>query len=422
MNGDGYPDLVMLQYTDDPLVVAFNNGKGAFSAPVSYPAPPSPTSFGLGSFHKSGVLDVEMSGESPFDNFISILLNEGPGVFEDGSRIAMSAPPGPFAAADFNGDGLTDFAVLTSSGVSLYENGGKGLGPFHLANTIPLTDPTWIVTADFNKDGLPDLAVSLSAGGIVILLGEGGGQFSAPVTLTSGPVTMFVLGDFNEDGHVDIAATSNQIFFGNGNGTFAAARPLLPGGFRSNDYLTWLTPIREVKDGPLDLAVITRLYNTDVIFRTLLGSGTGTFKLGPTKWTLGIPNAQLLAGDFRGIGVEDLMMTETDFQVPILNNGNGTFTLEPRLDCAACIFGALPLTSGDFNGDGKLDFAVVTGVSVQVFLGNGDLTFQDPFFVGTSPGTSYVGWVKLQTSSPDPSYAFVVSSGDGLDIEIEKSK
>jgi len=39
---------------------------------------------------------------------------------------------------------------------------------------------------------------------------------------------------------------------------------------------------------------------------------------------------------------------------------------------------------GDFNGDGKLDVATMTGSTIEVFLGNGDGTFQNPVFSNSS--------------------------------------
>jgi hypothetical protein len=69
------------------------------------------------------------------------------------------------------------------------------------------------------------------------------------------------------------------------------------------------------------------------------------------------------------------------------------FTAEAQLETRVStpvLVGADPssFTVADFNHDGKLDIAAV-GLELQIFLGNGDGTFQSPisYTVGTSPGS-----------------------------------
>ena len=70
----------------------------------------------------------------------------------------------------------------------------------------------------------------------------------------------------------------------------------------------------------------------------------------------------------------------------LLGNGDGTF--QSAVDLEAVICQAELVVVGDFNGDGRLDLAVVTPATStpryrpvrtwSLFLGNGDGTFQDP--------------------------------------------
>jgi hypothetical protein len=419
INGDGSPDLAILQNSAYPVSVAFNLGKASFSAVVSYPAAASAlSSFGIGPLRKPGLIDIVTAGN--FSNFLSVLLNQGKGTFEDGIRIPTSAPPGPFAAADFNDDGLTDFAVLTTTGVSIYQNSAKGYGPFTVAATYALTSPSFIVTADFNKDGHPDLAVSLSGGGIAILLGLGGGEFAAPVTVASGAATMIALGDFNEDGNVDIVATSNQVFFGNGNGTFAAPQPLLAGTFFTNNPLAWLTPVygNLRNNRYLGLGVLARSYAYDH-FYTLINNGKGTFHLGAVNGDYEGAPAELAVADFNGDGLPDLLLTGGDFEYVMLGNGDGTFQHGTPVVSS---IGGSNIVTGDFNGDGKADFANTTGSNIQVTLGNGDGTFQNPFYVGTDPAAGFLDYLELEKTSSGRIFGFVTSSSDGIDIALQLTK
>jgi hypothetical protein len=97
-------------------------------------------------------------------------------------------------------------------------------------------------------------------------------------------------------------------------------------------------------------------------------------------------------GDFNNDGREDLMVekftqTSTSFTPTYqlyLSNGDGTYEAPKTLPAAV---DSLHTAIGDFNHDGKLDFATLNGSSVVVYLGNGDGTFQAAKTV-TSGGTN----------------------------------
>jgi hypothetical protein len=92
-------------------------------------------------------------------------------------------------------------------------------------------------------------------------------------------------------------------------------------------------------------------------------------------------------GDFNGDGKLDLVVNGLRNGVAavqtLLGNGDGTFQAPAgTLDEGCCVV----LATGDFNNDGNLDVALVTGVltgATTVFLGNGDGTFGAPL---TLPG------------------------------------
>jgi hypothetical protein len=103
------------------------------------------------------------------------------------------------------------------------------------------------------------------------------------------------------------------------------------------------------------------------------------------------PNVTEIAGhgDFNNDGREDLLIerftqTSTSFTATpqiYISTGDGTYqapkTLPAPVDPS---FTAV----GDFNGDGKLDFATLNGSNLVVCLGNGDGTFQAPKTVAST--------------------------------------
>src|SRR5580700_5042509 len=92
----------------------------------------------------------------------------------------------------------------------------------------------------------------------------------------------------------------------------------------------------------------------------------------PRLWPVGTNPVSIAVADFNGDGKLDMAVSdETDSQISVLlNNGDGTF--QPTITFAGMYgtdFGAI--AAGDFNGDGKMDLAVVSGDGpLTILLGN----------------------------------------------------
>jgi hypothetical protein len=240
--------------------------------------------------------------------------------------------------------------------------------------------PSGVVTGDFNRDGNLDLAIGINtvAGSSVsLLLGDGDGNFTpAPGdSLIPGGVPLAVA-DFNQDGIPDLLLSNGfsgslTVVLGNGDGSFsqAAGSPLI-----SNYGVNPVAVADFNGDGIPDIAAGGAYYL--IIW---LGNGDGTFAELPLSNSLVEPNVNgMVVGDFNGDGIPDLAGGGETVSV-YFGNGDGIFTPGPTT-VVTTVHSGIPanLTTGDFNGDGKLDIALPIPFSgvIAVFLGNGDGTFQ----------------------------------------------
>jgi len=133
-------------------------------------------------------------------------------------------------------------------------------------------------------------------------------------------------------------------------------------------------------------------YGNSVLDSALLGAGTpGLNWINSQSPTVGLGPVSIASGDFNGDGIRDLaVVDEPVYPSPttvtiLLGDGKGGFTTAQTLTQGA---GLESIAIGDFNGDGLADLAVVdTGASkVWIFLGNGNGSFTTS---SASPATGF---------------------------------
>ena len=329
-----------------------------------------PMSVAVGDFNGDGKPDLAIARG---DGTVTVLLGTGGGGFAaaPGSPFPAGSGPSAVAVGDFNGDGKPDLAIADYDANRVTVLLGDGTGRFTAAPSSPFpagSQPDSVAVGDFNGDGKPDLAIAnYNSNNVTVLLGDGAGGFTAapgsPFSAGTQPFSVAV-GDFNGDGKPDLAisnvASGNvTVLLGNGTGGFTAA----PGSpFAVGAYPESVAVADFNADGKLDLAVAgVGLYqSTGLNVTVLLGDGAGGFTAAPggASATGDAPTA-LAVADFNEDGLPDLAVInpETGTVAILLGNGTGGFTSATGSPFTAGAQ-AVALAAGDFNADGKPDFAV----------------------------------------------------------------
>jgi hypothetical protein len=432
LNMDGHPDIVLCAYTEptdvpDYVLVYLGNGKGGFSAPAKVQMSPvqhiaiadingdgipdlvgsngdSALGTGSGTFHKpvyyrlpalnivtnyvvpadlrnNGLTDIVLQDG---DGGISVLLNEGKGVYEDGEWLPVAGAYGCAAAADFNGDGKPDLAMNSTAGISILLGTGEASKPFESGATLALTDAGCPVVGSLTGGGAADLLVP-SNQTVVAYLGNGGGGFTQASTTSTPGGGFLAVGDFNHDGKLDFATSGNLLALGNGDGTFQTPvtfAPDLYGGF------TNIAAGDLNGDGWTDL-VVTQ--DTDSFIYVLLNNQQGGFTVTKIVAKDGeslIDPTQIVLADLNGDGNLDIVTGSSYGGVAIyLGDGKGNFTYSAQLVIPTGVGGGSVVWVSDVNGDGIPDLVVTQAEigTVGVFPGKGDGTFHTPYYVGAGP-------------------------------------
>ncbi len=215
LNGDPFDDLVIANSAaaggtgQAQLTIVMNQGLRDDGSWLGFIPPRGadrfpdvgrrPTSIALGRFNVDGARDIASANRDSGD--ISILINDGTGVFLPETRIAIGGAPTSVTAADLNGDGLDDLAVAAGlANIFVLMNNGDGtfVAPFPYASG--LASASAIASADFDRDGSMDLVF-----GTRLILNDGSGLFGAPFTAVAGSAISLATMDVDADGDEDFA-------------------------------------------------------------------------------------------------------------------------------------------------------------------------------------------------------------------------
>jgi hypothetical protein len=368
-NGDGIADLAVANNSSGNISILLGDGVGGFGPPMNVTLTLGPFRIAVSDFNKDGKADVVVGhffGGGP----ISVLFGDGSGRFSSTTTISVPGQSN-VAVGDFNGDTNPDIAAgIYFSEVRVLL--GDGHGGFS-ARIVPGTDDftTSIVAADFNADGLTDFAFTGADSGdwkVSFVRGDSAGNFSVKSSMRLGQAPKAIAAaDFNGDGSPDVAITGQHseptlsILLNNGAASFSAPAVIgtvqEPRSLATADFNG---------DGKTDIAVAGASNNS---FQVFLGNGFGQFPSSfTTLYSTGKSPVSIVAGDFNADGKIDLVAA-VGFVPPytattgktvavLLGVGTGGFNSSGVFAASPCItVSDVTVTEGD-TGTRNADFIV----------------------------------------------------------------
>jgi hypothetical protein len=143
-------------------------------------------------------------------------------------------------------------------------------------------------------------------------------------------------------------------------------------------------------DGRADLIMLNAPEGSSPTLVTRYGQANGLFSADQPlgSFSLQITPSIVLAGDFNGDGHPDLLLLGQGAYQVLLNDGTGQFASGGSQPLPSWCYATAAV--GDFNRDGKLDFACGGNGGTEPFLllfGNGEGSFSAPVPAGT-PGAN----------------------------------
>ena len=282
---------------------------------------------------------------------------------------------------------LTIGAYAFRQGVASAQSTESSFSPAQIV--VGSSPPVNVVTADFNNDGKQDIA-TIGPDKISVVLGNGDGTFSSPITSqwlpvgSSGSPAKSVAADFNHDGKKDLAISNGtiRILIGNGDGSFGNGTGTEPAYYGDGAAAMSVSDFN--RDGNLDTADVGSFSGGSALV-TEYGTSTGTFNSNDTH--LGIGNyVSLAVGDFNEDGWADIVTGNSNGTLSILTNNQRGHFLTDNVIQDDGLSNINSIVAADFNNDGHIDVAAAnsSASNISVMLGNGNGTLSPPVFYSLS--------------------------------------
>jgi hypothetical protein len=400
LNADGKLDLICAQFAEYPynnLKVLTNNGSGGFGLDLDFVnfSTDMPSSVTAADINGDGKVDVICASTN---NSLIILTNNGSGRFADDQHnlfppitLPVGGCPLSVAAADLNGDGKVDLTTANYHDDSLSVLINDGGGIFHCSATLTVGNhPVCVIAADVNGDGWPDLvSANCWSSTLSVLTNTGSGSFVLATWPPVGPSPVSVVAaDINGDGRMDLitadgGSTRLTVVTNNGSGGFPVAAELYFGGYPQAVVAADLN-----RDGTIDLATAAWSLDALVIFTNgqsftahFTGDGSGITGLNASELASGTVPLDRLPGEVvtnyeSGVVFEGLT-TADSLSVPGTNRVNVLFVTNNLATYGNAGIGTLnPAQRLEVNGRIRMDTWTPDATTAVYRNASGDLGLQ----------------------------------------------
>ncbi len=286
------------------------------------------------------------TGRKPSDAAVADLDRDGtPELLvaeaEDNVISVYAVPAAPFAEAPFT----------PHCPMGLLDALAEGDAPEPLLSLDAGVGTEAVTVGDFDGNGRRDLALAMPERGVRMLMGQEDGALQVHDALMDSHVNHLAAGDFNADGRADLAVIAGaypggtwmlQLRWSDGAGQFPEGRELSHIYAQNGGYL------------------VAGDFNRD-----------GRMDVGGTFWTPCTMGAAVLTNQGEGVMWQSALPDQNT---------------EPDDRCGGAR--GLP-TSGDFNGDGRLDFVHATlGLNLNYTAKDGTVVQGEGFYLGYSQDTA----------------------------------
>lgn len=426
LDGNGKQDLVVGHNVqeDGNLSIWNGNGNGTFElTPRRFEVLGAPEVFAFADLNADGMLDLNVGHRGTFHHpingngpgGISILLSKPGGYHE---AIRLSTPDAKaIDVRDVDGDGRLDLVTVDYTDITVH----RARDPFAAATGAMSYHSTsrgnsHVAAGDVNGDGFADVVHLMKdyaqnvSGELRVYYGSASGELiPGPSRVVDALPNELYVGNFDSDAAVEVLWVQTLDF---GSYELAFAELGTDG--------QWIKPVKTIfgglwnthavfdadADGKLDLL---GLDSANSAARVMFSRGDGTFRSGPaipnsTSW--GYPKVAAIDGD----NFPDLLFSSDQGSYVYLANGDGTYRESFRTARAY-----VDMQLGDFDGDGKLDFAdyVYDSPTIRLYLGDGTGNF--PRTQNVNVGRNYFQLTTLDVDG-DSLSDLLIDSTDGFQL------